>query len=51
MLLNPTKKKPPGKAVKPEEFVAPMFGEAHPPEVGCIDVLFNSPPAKFNPPK
>ena len=36
---------PPDRAVKPEEFVAPAFGEAQPPGVGCITVLFNSPPA------
>jgi hypothetical protein len=36
---------PPGRAVKPEEFVAPVFGEAQPHAAGCIPVLFNAPPA------
>ena len=44
-------RRPPGRAVKPEEFVAPEFGEFHPPGVGCVAVLFNEPPAKLDPPK
>jgi len=36
---------PPGRPVKPLEFVAPVFGEVQPPEVGCVAVLFILPPA------
>jgi hypothetical protein len=38
-------RRPPGRAVKPEEFVAPVFGEDQPPGVGCVAVLFKAPPA------
>ena len=44
-------RRPPGRAVKPEEFVAPVFGGFQPPGVGCIAVLFNAPPATLDPPK
>ena len=44
-------RRPPGRAVKPDEFVAPVFGETQPPGVGTIAVLFKAPPATLDPPK
>ena len=43
-------RRPPGRAVKPEELVAPVFGEVQPPGVDCVTVLFKAPPATLDPP-
>jgi hypothetical protein len=46
MLKTPScPRKPPGRAVKPEVFVAPEFVVSQPPRVGCVAVLFKAPPA------
>jgi hypothetical protein len=44
-------RRPPGKAVKPVEFVAPVFGGPQAPEAGWAAVLFNAPPATPDPPR